>query len=103
MKMQVQVQPKAIRTDLKDLTVQSIAKVLKKLEELEESPTSHEDVGYIEVGDYKMFRLKITEGDLNHRAVFDVNGDTVEVYGFLIRDFEGYDEETFDKKVGERR
>lgn len=101
--MKLQIKPEALKVDLGNLSPQQRLKILDKVEELEENPLSNDNVGYFEVGNYDMYRLKIVEGDLNHRALFDIEGETVVVYGFMIRDIEGYDRETLDQKVGKRR
>lgn len=100
--MKVRINPKAIN-DLADLSRQQRNKIFDRVEELEESPTSHEDVELVDKRKYSIFRLKITEGQLNHRALFDVVDGEIKVYGFIVRDLEGYDEETLDQKVGRRR
>lgn len=102
--MQIKIKPLALENDLAGLSGEKRTMIFEKVEELKDQPTDHTDCGPIHNDDneFEAFKLKITEGDLHHRALYDIVEGDIVVYGFMERPPEEYDEETLEEKVGKR-
>ncbi|MFB6202910.1 MAG: type II toxin-antitoxin system RelE/ParE family toxin [Candidatus Nanohaloarchaea archaeon] len=100
--MDVVVKEEAYR-DLEELDEEVRDRVLDEIEGLEENATPENSV-FIEVGDMKLFRLKLQGEDrnsrLNHRVFYQVGDSKVYIRGVFHRG-KGYGEE-LEEELRER-
>jgi mRNA-degrading endonuclease RelE of RelBE toxin-antitoxin system len=76
----------------------SIKKKIKaKLRELEEQPTGHEDSDLIKVKGRNVFKYKMKNQALDHRAVYNIIQNTVYIYTIFHRD-QGYEKTGINKR-----
>ena len=98
--MEVIIEPEVVQ-DLSGLNREQKKYVRERLEELEENPTGHEDSGLIRVRGRQVFKFVMKDGDrdeLDFRAVYDIDGDSVRVHAVFHRD-SGYDKEKLDRRL----
>ena len=86
--------------DLEELDDRQLKAVKSKIDELRENPTGHEDVKLIRIRGRDIYRLEIKEersGEIDHRAIYDIDDREIRVYSVIYRD-SGYQ----DKEIAER-
>lgn len=75
-------------------------RIRKKIEELKDDPTGHEDSKLIRIAGREVYRLEIRDSrgsELDHRAVYDYENGKIRVYSVIDRD-EGYDQENISER-----
>lgn len=73
---------------------------LKTIKELEDEPTTHEDVKIIQIKGREVYRLEIKEernGEIDHRVIYDIENGKIRIYSIIYRD-PGYK----DREIAER-
>lgn len=86
--------------DLEELNERQLKAIKSKIEELEEDPTGHEDAKLIQIKGRDIYRLEIKEerdGELDHRAIYDVEDGEIRIYSVFYRE-PGYP----DEEIAER-
>ncbi len=101
--MEVKIKKKAINYDLKKLSAEQKQKVIDEVENLDTAPLSRDDVELVCRYGFEIFRKKVEIEDLSYRALFDIQGQEVILFGFMERPPEEYTKETLSEKVGKRQ
>lgn len=86
--------------DLANLNKQQLKTIKQKIKELEDEPTTHEDVKIIQIKGREVYRLEIKEernGEIDHRAIYDRENGKIRIYSIIHRD-PGYK----DREIAER-
>lgn len=98
--MHLIVEPEAEK-DLKKFEEEYQNYILKRLEELEDKITKHDDSDNIQVNGRPVFKYVMKEGNKggkDFRAVYDIRNNQIRVVAIFHRD-EGYDKEKISKRI----
>jgi mRNA-degrading endonuclease RelE of RelBE toxin-antitoxin system len=82
--------------DLTSLTARQRQQVKERLHELEDGPLTHPDSSLFTKHGLELFRFKLKDALLDHRAFFDLDGQTIIVLGIFHRD-EAYTPDSLDE------
>ena len=73
------------RQDLHQFESETQKELLENVEELEKSPLG-EDTSIVSKQGLEIYRLKLKEGELDHRVFFELDENTVVILGIQHRD-----------------
>lgn len=88
------------KKDLEDLEKEQLKTVRSKIQELKDDPTGHEDSKLIRIKGRDIYRLEIKEerdGEIDHRAIYDIEDEEIRIYSIIYRE-PGYP----DEEIAER-
>ena len=98
--MKLEIKEKALQ-DISSLEKPVKDCIMNRLQELESRPTAHPNSGLIRVKGQQVFKYVMKQGSKggkDYRAVYDIEGDKIEVKAIFHRD-EGYDKEKLSERV----
>lgn len=87
--------------DLKKLNTAQLEAVKAKVDEIEDNPTSHEDIKLIRVKGRELYRVRVrTErgAEIDHRIVYDIVEGKIIIYSVIDRD-SGYDKNKLADRI----
>ena len=91
---------KGAEKDLKGLNKNQLRRIKSKIEKVKDDPTGHKDSKLIQIKGRDVYRLEIKEernGEIDHRAIYDIEDGKITIYSIIYRE-PGYpDEEIADR------
>ena len=86
--------------DLRELNQKQLRIIKARIKELKDDPTGHDDSKLIRIKGRDIYRLEIKEerrGEIDHRAIFDIENGKIRIYSVFYRE-PGYP----DEEIAER-
>jgi mRNA-degrading endonuclease RelE of RelBE toxin-antitoxin system len=98
--MKLEIMEKALQ-DISDLESPVRDWIMNSLQELESRPIAHPNSGLIRVKGQQVFKYVMKQGSKggkDYRAIYDIEGEKIEVKAIFHRD-KGYDKEELSDRV----